>query len=379
MDNYIIINTKNLIDNVKKITEKYNNYEYYIAVIKANAYGHGLEISNYLENTKINYLAVSTLEEAIKLRSINKNFPILCLHPIKIEDIKTCIKHNITITITNYDFYKELTKQPINKKLKVHLKLNTGMNRLGIENINEINEIYNNLINSKNIELEGIYTHMATLGIIDKKWDEQINNFIKLTSQIDLNKIKIRHIFSSNSLYLHKKLPFLNGVRIGQMLYNSHFSPINETGLINKLKKIKRNMIRNKLKLSPLNNNYELDLKNTLTLCSTIIEIKKVKKGETIGYDATYKLEKDSYIATIPIGYSDGLSKNIKYISIKDKKYKIIGEINMCMITALVDKTIKINDEVIIFGNNCIKPQDINEPIPHLYSCLDKNIKRIYK
>ena len=173
---------------------------------------------------------------------------------------------------------------------------------------------------------------MATLGIIDKKWDEQINNFIKLTSQIDLNKIKIRHIFSSNSLYLHKKLPFLNGVRIGQMLYNSHFSPINETGLINKLKKIKRNIIRNKLKLSPLNNNYELDLKNTLTLCSTIIEIKKVKKGETIGYDAT-----------------------------------------------LVDETIKINDEVIIFGNNCIKPQDINEPIPHLYSCLDKNIKRIYK
>lgn len=379
MDNYIIINTKNLINNVKSITEKYNNYEYYIAVIKANAYGHGLKIANYLENTKINYLAVSTLEEAIKLRNINKNFPILCLHPIKIKDINICIEQNITITITSYNFYKELLKQPINQKLKVHLKLNTGMNRLGIENINEINEIYNNLTNNKNIELEGIYTHMATLGITDKLWDEQINNFIKLTKEIDLSKIKIKHIFSSNSLYLHKKLPFLNGVRIGQILYNSHFTSINETGLINKLKKLKRTLIRKKLKLRPLNNDYKLKLNNTLTLCSTVIEIKKVKRGQTIGYDATYKLEKDSYIATIPIGYSNGLSKNIKYVSINNKKYKIIGEINMCMTTILVDETVKINDEVIIFGNNCIKPQDINESIPHLYSCLAENIKRIYK
>lgn len=378
-ENYVEINTNNINFNINNIIKKYNNYDYYIAVVKGNAYGHGLELVKYIKNKKINYYAVSTLEEAIKLREYEKEKPILILHPIDIEDINICINNNLTITITNYDFYKNLINKNIKKELKIHLKINTGMNRLGIDNKDKITEIYNNLINNKHLILEGIYTHIATLGITDKNWDNQINKFFDLTKDIDLNKIKIRHIYSSNSLFFHPKKDFCNGVRLGQTIYGNHFPKINHDGFKNKLKDIKRNYIRKKYNLSDLNTDYNLELKDAFTLISKVIEIKNIKKGSSIGYDATYITNNDCKIATIPIGYVDGLNNSFKYVSINNNKYKIVGEINMCMTNILIDDKVNLNDKVILFGDNVITKNDINLPTPYLYSKIPENIKRIYK
>ena len=186
---YIEINLDSLCHNIKNIVNTFNNYKYYIGVIKGNAYGHGEYISKYITQCGINYLAVSTLEEAINTRKyVDKDFPILCLQPISLEYINEIIKNNITICISNIEYFNKLKELKLKKTIKFHLKLNTGMNRLGISNIDEVNQIFND--ENENLEFEGIFTHLCTNGVYDNLYDKQVKKFKELTSEIDLSKIK---------------------------------------------------------------------------------------------------------------------------------------------------------------------------------------------
>ena len=167
---YVEVNIDNLKNNVKNIVNYYNNYKYYFGVVKGNCYGHGITyVINELIESGVNYLAVSSLEEALEARNINKNIPILCLEPIRLEYIDISIKNNITITVHDYNYTKELINKKLNKNLKIHLKIDSGMNRLGFKEKSELNEIYEKLKEKENIEIEGIFTHFATLGINDKE------------------------------------------------------------------------------------------------------------------------------------------------------------------------------------------------------------------
>ena len=223
---FVEINIDNLQENVKNIKNYFNNYKYYFGVVKGNAYGHDIHIINYLIESGINYLAVSSLEEAIKLRKVNNEIPVLCLEPIDLDYIDICIKNNITITIHDYDYYKGLMNKKLEGKLKVHIKIDSGMNRIGIKDRDHITEIYNNLINSKNIILEGIYTHLATTGISDIYWDKQVKKFKYLTENIDLNKIPIVHMARSIAFLDHPKIDICNGIRIGIAMYGYDPNPI---------------------------------------------------------------------------------------------------------------------------------------------------------
>ena len=121
---YVEVNIDNLKNNVKNIVNYYNDYDYYFGVVKGNCYGHGTtNVINELIESGVNYLAVSSLEEAIEARNINKKIPILCLEPIRIEYVDICIKNNITITVHDYKYAKELINKEVNKKLKIHLKI----------------------------------------------------------------------------------------------------------------------------------------------------------------------------------------------------------------------------------------------------------------
>ena len=376
---YIEIDTKILEDNIKNIKNKYNDYKYYIGVIKGNGYGHGLEIAKYITKYGINYLAVSTLEEAINVRKM-VDTPILCLQPIELDELDIAEDNNITITVSSYDYYKKLIKKDIS--VKVHLKLDTGMNRLGINNKEEVNEIFNNLINNKHIKLEGIYTHLSTLGIIDKKWDEQINSFKDLTSEIDLNKIDIVHLYSTNSLVIHPKLEFANGVRIGILMYGMAPREINYNGIKGKIKRFRNNYIIKKDNISKTFDKYEISVKPCLKLISKVIEIKDVDKNKYVGYGLKYKTEEKCKIAIVPIGYADGLSlKNSgRYLTINNKKYKIVGSINMKMITVLVDESVKVGDKVIVIGDDARSICSYTGTTPqNFYTTLPSNIERIYK
>ena len=174
---YALINLANLENNIKEIINTYE-YKYYFGVVKANAYGHGFETIKTMDKAGINYFCVATLEEALEVRKLTKK-PILVFGYVDTKDINLVKKNNITLSILSLDYFNELIK--VNPKIKVHLKINSGMNRFGIKDKEEVLEIYNR-IKKSNMELEGIYTHLATSGVNDMYYDKQIANFEKITS-----------------------------------------------------------------------------------------------------------------------------------------------------------------------------------------------------
>ncbi len=376
---YVEINKDIIKSNVENILKKYDNYKYYIGVVKGNAYGHGMEIVKTMEGAGINYFAVATLEEGMEARKYT-SLGIFCLQPIDIDELKIASENDIAITISSYDYFEKIKK--IDFKLKVHIKIDSGMNRLGLNNEREILEIYDYVTSNENFELVGIYTHLATLGIVDKKWDNQINNFVKLTKNIDLESVPMVHIYSSNSLVIHPKLKLDNGVRIGILMYGVVPSPVRFVGLKGKLKKIKYKLLQKKYNISRTIDDYSVNVKPAFKLISSVIEIKDVKKDEYVGYGLKYKTQENCKIAVVPVGYMDGLSlKNTgRNVMINDKKYKIVGSVNMKMITVLIDDDIKVGDKVVVIGGNIKTVSSYTGVTPHvLMTSIPKNIKRIYK
>lgn len=319
---WININLDNLNYNINKIINSNDKYKYYFGVVKANAYSHGdIEISKELISCGINYLAVSSLEEAITIRNEIKDIPILCLEPIDLKYLFLAQQNNITISVNSIEYVKELIKQKLN--LKIHIKLDTGMNRLGIKTKTELENIIKLISRNTNFEMEGIFSHFATSDCDKSFYEYQVNKFLELTNNIDLSIFKIIHIDNSASQLNYKKLNFVNGARIGISMYG-----INTT-------------------------NTEIDLKPVLSLYSKIIQIKDIEIGEGVGYGLNYKASKKEKIAIIPIGYADGIiRKNTgRKVIINKKEYTIIGNICMDMLMILVDNNVKENDIVTLIGD----------------------------
>lgn len=379
-DLFVEIDVDKIQNNIKNIIKKHNDYEYYIGVVKGNSYGHGPYLVKYLEEAGINYFAVSNLDEALMVRKYTKK-PILCLEPIDLKYMDIVSKNNITITISSYDYYKKLIK--LDYKLNAHLKINTGMNRLGISSIDEIKEIYDKLIDHDKIKLEGIYTHFATTGIRDKMYDNQVNKFLELTSSIDLDKLKIIHLGRSSALQLHPKLSFANGIRLGIIMYGIGQSFNRYLGLKGKLRKIKDTYIIKKNNISKVYSSSNLKLDTGFSLKTSVVEIQKIKRGDKVGYGCTYTALHDTNIAVCEIGYADGLSLKYKdsKVSINGKLYNIVGIVNMGMITIEVDDSIKIGDIVTIIGNdiNIKKVASLLGVTPYVVmTSIDSKIKRVY-
>lgn len=347
-ETYMEIYLNNIKSNIEKIINKNNFYKYYFGVVKASCYGFGLETIKTLIEAGCNYLAVSSLEEALEIRKIYKDIPILCFGIIDIKYIDICIENNITITISNLDYLKELLKiNPSN--LKAHLKLNTGMNRLGIKKQDEVEEAFNLLMNS-NIDLEGIFTHIYD-SLDENKTMNQYKMFECLTKNIDLSKIEIVHIDASVSLVKYPKREYCNGCRLGIIMYG----------------------------LEDDSNN----LLSTYKLKSKVIQINEID-NETVGYNGNYKTDKKELIAVIPIGYADGFIRKHtnSYVYINDKRYKIIGNICMDMMFVKVDETVKVGDivELIKDNNHIYEISNHLDTISYELSCsLTSRVPRIYK
>ena len=350
---FVEVNIDSLRNNVSNIIEKYNDYKYYIAMVKSNAYGHGYYIVNDLIECGINYFAVSSLEEALEIRKYNNDIPILCVEPIELDSIDVAIKNNITLTIVSYDYISELIHK--NKsKYKVHIKIDTGMNRIGISDKDEFNKVISLLKKNDNVYLEGLFTHFATPGINDRYFDMQVNNFKNITSDIDLKSIPIVHLSSSFILLAHPKIEFANGVRFGTILYGYDISP---RALSNNpkdiLRKIRNKYLIKKYNISKTYSDVNIKLTPALKVKTNIIQIKHIHAGDKVGYGMLYTASRDEVIATIPIGFDDGIgiSHINRYVVINNKKYPVIGEISMCMMSILIDDSVKLGDVVTVLGD----------------------------
>ncbi|MBS7020883.1 MAG: alanine racemase [Firmicutes bacterium] len=350
---YVKVSLKNITSNVSKMIQKYHDYQYYFGVVKADSYGHyGNETVRAIIKGGCNYLAVSSLEEALKIRVEEPTIPILCLGIIPPSYLKIAEENNITITVTSLNYLKELTKTSF-QKLKIHLKLNTGMNRLGFKEKQELNEAYQLIKQCEGIVLEGIYTHIYEATSL-KNTEKQFSEFEELCAQINLNSIPIVHITASDATALYPKCSYVNGCRFGIMMYGFSKDP-------------------------------DLQLDSTFQLRSEIIQIQTLRKGETVGYDGIYQAtEEKERIGVVSIGYADGIVRANcgRTVTINHKKYPIVGNICMDMLFVKIDDTIKEHDEVILIKD----VEDVKRiakylnTVEHEVLCsIGKRVPRIYE
>lgn len=377
---YAEINHQNLTHNIKEIKQHYPDYKYYIGVVKNNAYHHGIKCVNALKKGGINYFAVSSLEEALDLRKYNLDTPVLILEPIELESIYDCINNNITITVESLDSMKSLNEMKLPYETKIHLKLDTGMNRLGFKNREELEKAYEMIKENNKIFLEGIYSHFATSGVNDTFWDSQLKTFQDLTKNIDLKSIPIVHLGRSLTLVNHDRIPFCNGIRLGIIMYGFAQSRKPDISLKGKLRALKLNHFKKRNNISKTNLENQLNLKTAFTLYSEVVSIRQVTKDEIVGYNALYKVKNDAFIATIPIGYADGIEKNFLHVVINQQKYPIIAD-SMDMIMVLVDNKIQKGMLVEIFGKDIAISEvtrKIGKNAYHLFNQIQNRVPRIH-
>lgn len=344
------INRKNIEKNLEIIKNINPNI---IAVLKDDAYGLGIEnILPILIENDCRYFSVAYVEEALKIKKIitKKYFHLLdsikifTLNFIEENNLKKTIENNIEFTIFSLNqlekYMKKIEKiQFNNNNIKIHLKLNTGMNRLGFD-LEEIEILckkiksFEKILNkkNKNLEIVSVFSHISH-SENTKETELQIKKFENMLQLFQKYEVqyKYKHIQASPLLFKYKSKYNYDFARIGMAIYG----------------------------MEPLSN--ILGLYQTVELSSKIINIKNVKKGEKVSYGTNSLLEKDTKIAIIPIGYAHGFQKQVEnknaYVLIKNEKAFILGEICMDMIIVDVThiKNVKINDKVIIIGKDIDK------------------------
>ena len=336
---WIEINTKSLEYNINQIKQIIPKTTQIMAVVKANAYGHdSIIISKKLQEIGINDFAVATLPEAIKLRENNITGNILILGYTELEELQKVIDNNIMQTIVDNDYAKSVLKANLQGKLKCHVKINTGMNRIGefYDNFTALSEIYQNPA----LQIEGTFTHLC-VSDSDKIEDinftkEQINRFdkaIELIKNQGLNPGKLHTQASYGTInYTNCKYDY---VRMGIIMYGINAS-------------------------YDCYNKYNVDFKPVMAVKSKVTSIKYINPEETVSYGRTFKADNKIKIASVGIGYADGVPRALSnriIVKINNKKYHQIGRICMdqLMIEINDENPIEIGDEVVLIDPNEIK------------------------
>lgn len=326
-------------DNMMKIRAMNGDNVAIMAVVKANAYGHGAcHIAQTLIDSGASYLAVATLTEALELRQVNTEFPIFILGHTPDRLLKYVVDNNITQTIFSFrqaDIINRFASEH-NKIAKVHIKVDTGMHRLGQQPSNNFaNEILK-ISELSNIEMEGIFSHLA---LVDDAEDEnQFQKFCSFVDTLDTLGIhfKYKHIADSIACVDYPQYR-LNMVRPGALIYGMHSFHINYIPVV-----------------------------PAITMESKVSQIHRIKKGECVGYDYKWKATRDSTIATLPFGYVDGFPRelyNKGHVSINGQFAPVIGVI--CMDQCMADVTdipnVDCETPVVIFGSGVDGSMTIGE------------------
>jgi alanine racemase len=309
-------------------------------VVKANAYGHGLEaVSKKLVELGIDFLGVANYDEAIRLRKLIPNTPILVFGTLihsKLEPAKYVSilhKHNLTATVASFDTAKFLNdySRRFKSRFKIHIEVDTGMRRIGLDYKRAYKTILQ-ISGLKHIEIEGIFTHFASSEEKNKSFSRmQLKRFNKLLLELKKAGIEIPIVHSANSgAVLDLKESYFNMVRPGLLLYGYYPG----------------SGVRNKIPLKPI-----MNLKSKVTF------IKKIEKGESVSYNRRYFAPKQEFIGSVPVGYGDGYQRkltNKAKVSINRKLYRQIGTVTMDWIMVELGKTykIKIGDDVLLMGDD---------------------------
>ncbi|MFZ7119452.1 MAG: alanine racemase [Eubacteriaceae bacterium] len=356
------INLDNLNYNYNEIKKAVGEGIDLIPVIKADAYGHGaVECAKALISFGAKRFAVAIVDEGIQLRKAGVTCPILVLGYISEQSIQQLFKWELTPTVYSKIFAKKLSEDA-NRKIKIHIKIDTGMGRLGFRGISDSIKVIEEIHHLNNIEIEGIYSHFAIADEIDKKFSyKQIEIFNEVVQELEKRDINIslKHLANSAAII---DLPdsYYNCVRPGIMLYGLY--PSKEV------------------------NKFIINLKPVKTFKTTVANIKVINKGDSVSYGRKYIAQDRRVIATLPVGYADGYSRllsNKCEVLIKDKRAQIVGRICMdqCMADVTHINNVKVGDEVIIYGEGLAIEEiaDKIDTINYEITCMTKErVPKLY-
>lgn len=340
---WIEINLSNLEHNINEVKKLLKGSTKIMAVVKANAYGHGsVLIANKLMELGITDFAVATLEEGVELRKNNISGNILILGYTSPEDLKYVIEYDLIQTIVDFDYAEKIKTLDLAKPIKCHVKINTGMNRIGerFDHFDKLLAIYQNPA----LNILGTFSHLCAAD--SKEEDDiqftyaQINNFntsISYLKSKEINPGKL-HLQASYGTLNYEAGPY-DYVRIGILMYGVH-------------------------SLNSVYRKRNLDLKQVLSVKAKVTSVRKISEGETVGYSRTFKAPSNMVIAALSIGYADGFFRSLSgkdmLVKINGSYHKVIGRI--CMDQMIVDvsnlENIKEGDIVTLIG----KEAEISAP-----------------
>ena len=317
---YIYVNKNNFRHNINYLNNLTGSE--LCIVVKANAYGHGIDWTvNTAIESGVGWFAVAAIDEAILVRSISDNIRILLLSEPSMSELEKLATYNIDTTVYNESFIEALGESQ--HSFKVHLKIDTGMHRVGCSP-DEFELLYKKISSFKNLALEGICTHFPVADTDEIQTNHSIKMFKDTISNIDIKNLLIHADNSASTTYNNEKI--FNMTRVGLAAYGYSLSPVSVAS-----------------KLKPV-----------MEIKTRISNIQIRKKGESVSYGKAHILQKDSLIATAPIGYGDGYPWNSfpdGKVIVNNRFCRLIGRVTMDQI--LFDVTgmeVEINDEVTILG-----------------------------
>ncbi|MCK4852568.1 MAG: alanine racemase, partial [Candidatus Omnitrophica bacterium] len=325
------INLEAVSNNLKQIRDFLDEGVEIMPVVKANAYGHGIcEISRVLVENGIRYLGVATVDEALKLRAAGTDISILVMGSVLEEEARAAVDRDVTLTLCDHGLLQGLVDiaKAIGKRPRVHVKVDTGMGRIGVwhaEALDFIEEVRMN----KEIDMEGVYTHFSSAGRDSMYTALQIAYFEDILEKMREKGIRVRYRHAANSIaVVDRKGSHMNLVRPGILLYGIY----------------PKETFRSFLRLKPV-----------MTLKTRIVYLKQTPSGRSISYGRTHITQQETNIATIPIGYADGYGRilsNRAQALVKGQFVRVIGMVTMDQTLLDVGRVrdVKVGDEVVLIG-----------------------------
>ena len=352
------INIQNLYDNISEI-EKIVTKDKIIAVLKADAYGHGMmEICKALLKINIRHFAVATVDEALKIKEMGDDIKVIILGPIQKEDMEIIYDKNIYFTITDIEELNYLENNQ--KNVNIFLKLDTGMGRVGFQK-EELDDLIFNLEKCRYVNALGIFSHLSSSDTNEEFTKLQETRFLEMCDKITnkIPSIKYKHLLNSfGSLKYYKNL--YDFIRVGIIIYGG---------------------------VTP-EETIPYNFKPVMSLYAKISYVKKLYADSYVSYDNTYKAKKGDVIATVSIGYADGIRRDLSnkgYVYYKGYKCNIIGRVCMDQLLILLPKELeskaKKGDAVEFFGKNIsvVEVANLCNTISYEILCgMSKRVPRVY-
>lgn len=338
-DTWAEIDLDCISENVSEIKKLLSKEVEMIAVVKANAYGHGdVHVSQTALQAGASYLAVAFMDEALALRNKGITAPILVLGASRAEDVHIAAQHQITLTVFQKEWIQK-AKQHLNENdtLSVHIKLDTGMGRIGIRSKEELKSIEQILREDQRFFLEGIFTHFSTADELDTAYfEKQLHIFQEMLSV--LTEIP-KYVHCSNSAAaLRFPQAYFNAVRVGIAMYGLTPSPEMEQEI-------------------------RIPLKEAFSLRSRLVHVKRLEKGAKVSYGATYETTEDQWIGTIPIGYADGWIRKLQgqEVIADGKRVPIVGRVCMDQCMVRLPENLPVGTTVTLIGRGDGQFISVNE------------------